>query len=284
MHAIREALNGMRRAPFLTLLSSAMVALALFVVGLFAVVTYNLHQTLTRIEERVEVVAYLRDDTQLEEVFALEDELLAMEEVRATRYISKDDALAMARADLPEFQEIFAGLEVNPLPASIEVEIHPGFRNPESVSRIAGTLTLHPAVEDVAYGQDWVERLFLLRRIGAIATGVLGGAFAVVAALIIGTAIRIAIFARREEIYIMRLVGATDGFIRRPFLLEGFLTGLLGGGMAAGLTWGAFQGVHRIVFQLDWIPADWVLMGIGAGGIFGLLASGLAVRRHLREI
>ncbi len=284
MYAIREALSGMQRAPFLTLLSSAMVALALFVVGLFSVVTYNLHQALTRIEERVEIVAYLRDGTPLEDAFALEDRLMGLEEVRATRFISKEDALAAARADLPEFHEIFSGLEVNPLPASIEVEIHPEFRNSESVARVAGVLSVYPEVEDVAYGQEWVDRLFLLRRIGAIATAVLGGAFAVVAALIIGTAIRIAIFARREEIHIMRLVGATNGFIRRPFLIEGLLTGFLGGAMAVALTWGAFQGVHRMVFALDWIPTEWVLLGLGSGGLFGLVASGLAVRRHLREV
>jgi cell division transport system permease protein len=105
-----------------------------------------------------------------------------------------------------------------------------------------------------------------------------------VAALIIGTAIRIAVFARRDEISIMQLVGATNGYIRRPFLLEGAITGLLGGLLAALLTWGMHQAVYHFLFTLEWIPQAWVLGGIGAGVLFGVLASGLAVRRYLREI
>ncbi len=193
-------------------------------------VTYNVHQALARVEERVEVIAYMRDDAEAAEITVAQEVLLEMEEVRAVRHISKEEALRQAREELPEFQEIFRGLEVNPLPASLEVELHPGFRTPESVARVAGIASLYAAFEEVAYGQEWVNRVYLLRSVGAVATSILGTAFAVVAALIIATAVRIAIFARGDEIRIMRLVGATNGFIRRPFLLEGFVTGALGGG------------------------------------------------------
>src|SRR5690606_39672989 len=90
------------------------------------------------------------------------------------------------------------------------------------------TCALPILVEDVTYGQEWLDTVYLLRRVAAVATAVLGSAFAAVAALIIASAIRLAIFARRDEISIMQLVGATDGFIRRPFVLEGMLTGILG--------------------------------------------------------
>lgn len=284
MHAIREAVNAVRRAPFLTLLSAAMVALALYVVGLFGVATYNLHQALQRIEERVEVVAYLRDGARPSEITVLEEDVARMEEVRGVRFVSREDALEAARRDLPEFEELFVGLDVNPLPASLEIELMEGYRTPAAVARVAERLTIYPFVEDVRYGQEWVDRLYLLQRIGALTTTVLGGAFAVVAALIIGTAIRIAIFARREEIYVMRLVGATNGFVRRPFLLEGAFTGALGGLMAAGITWVSYQLVSRAIFRLEWIPVSWVLAGIAGGALFGLLASGLAVRRYLQEV
>ncbi len=284
MHALREALAAIRRAPFLTVLSAGMVALALFVVGLFTVVTYNLHQALTRVEERVEVVAYVRDDVRPEELAALEAELVGMEEVRAVHFVSREDALLAAREDLSEFEDLFTGLDENPLPASFEVELHPGFRSPESVARVAEVASIYPFVEAVAYGRDWVDRLHLLRQIGAIGTTVLGVAFGVVAALIIATAVRIAIFARRDEIYIMRLVGATNGFIRRPFLLEGFLTGLAGGLLATGLTYAAYFAVYRLVFPIEWIPIEWALGGVMTGGLFGILASAIAVRRYLQEV
>ncbi|TVR54249.1 MAG: ABC transporter permease [Gemmatimonadales bacterium] len=284
MYALREAWAALRRAPLLTALSAAMVALALFVVGLFGVATWNLQQALSRIEDRVEVVAYVRDDARQDEVTLAETELLRMPEVRDVRYISKEEALISARQDLPEFEDLFMELEVNPLPASLEIELEEGFRTPDAVARVAELAAVYPFIEDVRYGQEWVDRLFLLQRIGAITTGVLGTAFAVVAALIIGTAIRIALFARREEIYVMRLVGATRGFIRRPFLLEGAFTGVVGGLLAAALTYASFLAVSRLIFPLEWIPLSWMVAGIGAGVVFGLIASALAVRRHLREI
>ena len=284
MHALREALAAVRRAPLLTALSAAMVALALYVVGLFALAAFNLHEALGTVEERVEVVVYVRDDARPGEIEALEEELLAMEEVASVRYVSKEAALAHASRDLPEFEELFRDLEVNPLPASVEVDLEPGFRNPTGVARVADRASIFPFVEDVRFGQEWVDRLHLLQRIGGIATGILGGAFAVVAALIIATAVRIALFARREEIYVMRLVGATNGFIRRPFLLEGALTGLTGGLLAAAFTYLSYQSVSRAIFPLHWIPAEWVLAGVTGGALFGLIASGFALRRYMREV
>jgi cell division transport system permease protein len=284
MYAIREALAAFRRAPVLTGLSSAMVGLALYVVGLFGLATYNLQLALSAIEERVEVVVYLRDDTRRSEIDHLLNELAAFEEVRTVTYVSKRDALERARTELPEFGELFMSSEVNPLPQSLEVELRPGSRNPEVVDKVAAAAEGYPFVEDAQYGEEWVDRLFALRRIGAASTAVLGVAFAMVAALIIGTALRIAIFARRDEIYIMRLVGARNGFIRRPFLLEGAMAGLAGGLVAWALTYATYRGVYAYLFEVAWIPASWVLSGLLAGTAFGALSSALAIRRHLREI
>jgi cell division transport system permease protein len=284
MHALREAVAGIRRAPLLTVLSASMVALALVVVGLFTLVSYNLHQALAGLEDRVEVVAFVRDDVAPREVQAARSALLGLEAVGDVRFVTKEEALRSAQEDLPEFMEIFSGLEGNPLPASLEISLRPGFRDPGSVETVAEAAALLPFVEDVAFGGEWVDRIFLLRRIGALATLVLGVAFASVAALIIATAIRIAIFARREEIQIMRLVGARNGFIRRPFLLEGFLMGLVGGILAFGLTYAAYLTGNRSLLPLEWLPVEWVGLGILSGGIFGVVAGAFAVRRHLREI
>lgn len=284
MYAFREAVAAFRRAPVLTGLSAAMVGLALYVVGLFGLAAYNLQLALSAIEERVEVVVYLRDDTRRTEIDHLLGELAAFEEVRTVSYVSKRDALERARTELPEFGELFMGSEVNPLPQSLEVELRPGSRNAEVVEKVASAAEGYPFVEDAQYGEEWVDRLFALRRIGAASTAVLGVAFAMVAALIIGTALRIAIFARRDEIYIMRLVGAKNGFIRRPFLLEGAMAGLGGGLLAWALTYATYRAVYAYLFEVAWIPGGWVLSGLVAGTAFGALASALAIRRHLREI
>jgi len=284
VYAIREALAAFKRAPVLTGLSSAMVGLALYVVGLFGLAAYNLQLALSSVEERVEVAVYLRDDARQSEIDLLLTELAALPEVRSVSFISKRDAMARAQVELPEFGELFSDLEVNPLPQSLEVELQPGSRNPDVVRSVSEQALLFPFVEDARYGREWVDKLFTLRRIGAATTAVLGSAFALVAALIIGTALRIAIFARREEIYVMRLVGATNGFIRRPFLLEGAIAGLLGGAIAWALTYATYRGVYAYLFEVAWMPDGWVALGMLAGGLFGAFSSALAIGRHLEAL
>lgn len=284
MHSIREALSAFRRAPVLTGLAAAMVGLALFVVGLFGLATYNLRLALASIEERVEVVVYLRDDARQSEIDLAQEELGKLPEVARVNFVSKREALARAQKDLPEFSELFSTAGVNPLPQSLEIELRPGDRTQEVVDQVSEAASAYPFVEDVQFGRDWVSKLFTLRRVGAATTAVLGGAFFLVAALIIGTALRIAIFARRDEIYVMRLVGAKNGYIRRPFLLEGAISGLLGGLLAWFLTYLTYRGVYAFLFAVAWIPPEWIMGGLGAGMIFGVLASGLAIRRHLREV
>ena len=200
-YAVREALAAFRRAPVLTGLASAMVGLALFVIGLFGLAAFNLQEALTLLEERVGIVLYLRDDTRSQEIDLAYGELSSLPEVAEVHFVNKEGALEKARTELPDLGELFSDLAVNPLPASLEVRLRPGYRNQEVVERIASLSSAYAFVEDVAYGQEWVERLFALRRAAGLTVAVLGAAFAVVAALIIGTALRIAIFARREEIY-----------------------------------------------------------------------------------
>jgi cell division transport system permease protein len=283
-YAIREAFAAFRRAPVLTGLSAAMVGLALYVVGLFGLVAHNIRVAIESVEERVEIVVYLQDSVDPVDLQLAQEELESLPEVAGVRYVSKDEALEKARTELPEFGEIFTDLDVNPLPASLEIVLHAGSRTPNAVARVAERAGTYPNVEDVRFGREWLDKLFLIRRMGALTTAVLGVAFAVAAALIIGTAVRLAIFARRDEIYIMKLVGARNGFIRRPFLVEGGFTGLLGGAAAIGLTWVTFQAVGRFLFEIEWVPVSWVGMGLLAGGLFGVMASGLAVRRHVRGV
>lgn len=284
LRILREALAGFRRTPLLTGLSAAMIALSLLVVGLFGVAAFNIRRVIERVESRVEVVAYLRDTADPEAVAAAREEIGRLPEVSEVLYVSRDQALALARAELDDFGAVFADLDVNPLPASFDIRLAEGHRNPESVERLAAAVGAYPFVEDVRYGREWLEKVFVLRRVAAAATLILGGTFAAVAALIIGAAVRIAMFARRREISVMRLVGATDGFIRRPFLLEGLLTGLLGALLALAGTFIVYRVMSDAIVRLEWPPAAWVVGGVAAGALLGMAASAAAVRRHLREI
>jgi cell division transport system permease protein len=280
-HSIREAVAAFRRAPGLAVLSAMSIGLSLFVLGTFGLVTYNVEVTLRSIERRVEVVAYLRDDVSAAQLEVLQNDVGSFPEVETVIHISKFDAMRNAMQQLQEFREVFTDLEVNPLPASLEVQFRPEHRDPESVERVAELIALYPFVEDVHYGREWVEKIYQLRRLGGAVAAILGIAFAVVAILIIGTTVRMAVLARSEEIIIMQLVGATDGFIRRPFQLEGFVTGLAGGALALFLTYGTYVAVNGSLIPLEWLPTLWAAVGVLAGGILGLAASDTALRRHL---
>ncbi len=260
------------------------IGLSLFVAGLFGLTAHNLQRALVRIEERVEVVAYLKDSVAQSDVEAARARLRALPEVAAVQYVSKDDALAAAMRDLPDFQDVFRDLDSNPLPASLEVRLRPGFRTSAGVEAVAQRLRAYAFVDDVRFGREWVDKIVSIRRIIAAGVSIIGGAFAAVAAIVIATAVRIAVSARREEISIMRLVGATAGFIQRPFLLEGLITGLLGGGIAAGLTYAAYRIIDQSLYRLEWLPSWWMVAGIAVGAAFGFLSSAVAVRRHLRAV
>ncbi|MGH7545362.1 MAG: cell division protein FtsX [Gemmatimonadota bacterium] len=284
MRSVREALTGLRRAPGLAALSAASIGFSLFVFGIFVLAAYNVERTLEQVEARVEVVAYLVDDLEAGQLEALQAEVSAFPEVAEVRFVSKFEAMRNAVRELAEFREVFTDLDVNPLPASLEVSLRPESRTPESAERVAEQLSLYPFVEDVRYGRDWVEKLDRLRRIAGAVASILGTAFALVAVIIIGTTIRIAVFSRRDEIQIMQLVGASHGLIRRPFLLEGLLTGLAGGLLALGFTYLGYVAVDRSLIDIAWLPPAWAGGEVAAGALLGLLASGAALRRHLRAL
>jgi len=281
---LRETLNAFRRAPLLSALSITTIAFSLFVFGLFGLVAVNIRRAIGSVAERVEVVAYLKRGTSLETVTVASADIEAFPEVERVAYVTELEALARARRDLTEFQDIFQDLEVNPLPASLEVRLKSPFRDAAHVAEVARRLQSFAFVDDVRYGRDWVEKLDRLRNIAGAVGTVVGAAFALVAIIIIGTTIRMAVLQRSREIAIMRLVGATDRFIRMPFLLEGLVKGALGGVLAVGLSLGAWALINSALIRAAFFSPAQAAMGIVAGGLLGLAGSALAVGRHLRSV
>src|SRR5881396_2526293 len=281
---VREALLAFRRAPLLSALSVTTIAFSLFVLGLFGLVAVNLQRALHGVAERVEVVAYLLPGTPGETVTLALKDIEAFPEVQAAEYVSEDSALARAKRELVEFRDVLRELERNPLPASIEVKLKPAFRDAAHVNAVADRLQGFGFVDDVRFGRDWVEKLDRLRQLAAAVGVVVGGAFAAVAIIIIGTTIRMAVLQRSREIAIMRLVGATDGFIRRPFLLQGAIKGLLGGVVAMAFSFGAYYLINRFLLQATFFTQVQALAIIGFGAVIGLMGSLLSVGRHLKRV
>ena len=281
---VRETMLAFRRAPLLSALSITTIGFSLFVFGLFGLVTVNIQRVMGNVAERVEVVAYLRRGVPSEAVAVAMSDIQAFPEVQGVTQVTEAAALARARRELPEFQDIFQDLESNPLPASLDVRLKPEFRDARHAALVADRLRGFDFVDDVRYGSDWVAKLDHLRDIAGAVGLVVGAAFALVAIIIIGTTIRMAVLHRGSEIAIMRLVGATDGFIRRPFLLEGLLKGLLGGALALGLCYGAYELVNAYLIHADFFTTGQALAGIGVGGLIGLVGSLVSIGRHLRTV
>jgi cell division transport system permease protein len=279
--ALRETMIGFRRAPMLSALSITTIAFSLFAFGLFSLVAVNIRKTLRDVESRVEIRAFLADGTAVEVVSAAMGDIGAFPEVSRVEYVSPDSALARARAELGEFKDVF---ESAFLPASIDVRLRDGHRDPATVRAIATRIKSFEFVDDVRYGEDWVDKLYKIRNVATAAGVILGLAFASVSVIIIGATIRMAVMARAREISIMRLVGATDAFIRRPFLIEGFLKGVLGGVVALALTWFASMVISRNFIQTEFFSRGLASLGLIGGALIGVLGSSLSVGRHLRKI
>ena len=284
----REALLSFRRAPLLSVLSVTTIAFSLFTVGLFGLVAVNLREALRGIEERVEIVAYIFRGTPAETIAIATQDISAFPEVSDVSYVSEEEALRRARAELIEFRDAYRDLQVNPLPASIEVRMKDGHRDAATVERVAQRLRNFGFLEDVRFGRDWVQKLDHLRNLTGLVGLVIGLAFAAVAVVIIGVTIRLTILQRAREISIMRLVGATNWFIRGPFLLEGALKGLLGGLLSLALCYAGYvlfrdNSGGTLKGLIFFRPVQMVLI-IVFGVLLGLGGSLVSVGRHLRHV
>jgi cell division transport system permease protein len=284
----REALLSFRRAPLLSVLSITTIAFSLFTLGLFGLVAINLREALRGLEEHVEIVAFVLRGTPAETITLATEDIAAFPEVKEVTFVTEEQALARARRELVEFRDAYRDLQVNPLPASIEVRLKDGYRDAAHVGAVAERLRGFGFVDDVRFGRDWVQKLDHLRNITGVVGLVIGLAFAAVAVVIIGVTIRLTLLQRAREISIMRLVGATNWFIRGPFLLEGALKGLLGGFLSLALCYagyllfrdqsgGTFAGL--IFFQSFQMLAI-VVFGV----LLGLAGSLVSVGRHLRHV
>ena len=281
MRSAREAVTASRRAPLLSALGVITIAFSLFAFGLFGLVAINIRRALEQVEERVEVRAFLSDSADIENVAAAMKDVGEFPEVLRVDYVSKEAALERARKEMGEFADVF---EAGVLPASIEVHLRPGMRSPTIVKSVADRIRSYHFVDDVRYGEEWVEKLYKLRNIATVAGIALGVAFAAVAVIIIGATIRMTVLARAKEISIMRLVGATDMFIRMPFLIDGLVKGIFGGLLALLLVYITNRVVNEYFIETIFFDRQMMFLGVIGGAMMGVLGSLVSVGRHLRRV
>jgi cell division transport system permease protein len=281
-----EAFRSLWRNYFMTIAAVVTVFLSMFLLGVVMVFVFNINAVLQDVEQKVEISIFLKDTATFEEVEAMRLELVARPEVKEVQYIDKDEALRRLKEDLKEHEELLNDLPANPLPASLEVSLN----DPEQAGVVATAFEGRPIVDEVRYGKEIAERIFrvtsVIRNISAVFVFLLGA----VSILLISNTIRLSIYARRREVEIMKLVGATNWFIRWPFIIEGLAVGVVGATAALVLViLGTGFVMDRIRENLVFltVPFDAVssyqltIALLGVGAIIGAVGSGLGLRRFL---
>ncbi|MEO1334422.1 MAG: permease-like cell division protein FtsX, partial [Myxococcota bacterium] len=221
----------MARSPGLTILAVGTVGTALAVLAIFAAIIQVVSSVADELGQDVEISAYIQRAAEFD-MPRQADEVAGWDEVAGVRVLTSSQAMATFRESLGPDAVILDGLPEDVLPPSLEVQLARRQWAAEEVQAIATRLLALDAVEDVRYGQEDIQRLTTMLRVIRLAAAILGSALVLATVLIVSNTIRLTVYARRDEIAIMSLVGATRWFIRAPFLLEGALSGLLGGSVA----------------------------------------------------
>ena len=227
---IQEVFRSLRRNNWMSFASIGTVAVSLFVLGVFLILVMNMNRMASTLESQVQISVYLQDDLKKQTRIDLQSDIEKMQGIDTVKYVNKDEAKERLSERLGDQKYLLDALgDKNPLPDAFEVTV----RTPEMVETAAKAIERMDGVESAKYGQDVVEHLFditrLMRIFGLVLMLLLAGA----TIFIISNTIRLTVFARRKEIAIMKYVGATDWFIRWPFLMEGIVLGCIGGILSA---------------------------------------------------
>ncbi len=235
LSSIGRAITNLRQNWLISSITIGIISICLFLVGGYLLMTHNLQGVFETWKTQVRVTTYLRDGFPEEDILAFQDRLSSLPEVHSVTYTSKNKALEEFGIMLGDDRFLIEGLDRNPLPASLRITPKDQYRNLDGVKIILGAIGDDPLVQDIQYGQDWLDRLDRLFSVLDFGAVVLGLTLSLAAVFIISNTIKITVMARRDELEIMRLVGATESFIRLPFLVEGVIQGMAGAVLSLGL-------------------------------------------------
>ena len=279
-YSLREGLEGFRRARLAAAITVFTIGFALVLLGVSAIIAINLGRVVLQLRARIEIEAFLDPALSDEQAQKLEDEILAVRGVQTVEFVSKERAALEFREWLGE--DVLAILEENPLPASFRIQLEPSFRSSAGARQVVAAVEKLDGVDEVVYRGD-ILRLLDRYAGAAVLIGIaLGGIIALGSVLLISNTIRLVIMAKSDVIEIMRLVGATSGFIRRPFVVEGMVQGLLGGALGGAILWGIVSLANLEIPNLLVVDRRFYFGLVGLGWLFGWLGSRVAIRKYLK--
>ncbi len=270
-----------------SLISLGTIAACLFVLGAFALVLMNLEHAAESLRTRIEIRAFLEDGLSPEGIEALKAQVKATDGVSSVAFVGKDEGLRRLRSQLGERASLVDIIGENPLPDAFDVKV----ADPDSTGEVASRISRIPGVLAVNYGQGFTEKLIATVRLLGLAAAALAVLLVTAVVFIVGNTVRLTLIARGREIEVMKLVGATDWFIRWPFLVEGMVVGLVGAAISGVLLLISYGACAREVNRLaPFIPilmdpepvAALCIALLIVGVLMGVVAGGVFVKRHLR--
>lgn len=288
-YLLREAWANISTNRTTTMVAILTTAFTLACVGIFLLLYVNLRAAAGWLQDDIKIMVYLDDRAVAATVAELEQQLRSDRAVSALHFVSKEQALGEFKAQFPSDSHLLEGLGQNPLPASFVVTLSPPFRSPVAIKRWADRIGGLAGVAKVDYNQDWIDALStVIRSIELVAIGI-GLILSAAAVTIIANTIRLTLFARRDEIAILQLIGATKTFIRIPYLLEGAVLGGLGSAISLFMlktlyelfrqqmrTTGRLSGLDQLMM---FFPPSICLMLVAVGIVLGCAASFVSLRR-----
>ncbi|MBP2670376.1 MAG: putative Cell division protein FtsX [candidate division NC10 bacterium] len=291
-YIVEDALTNLRRSGWGGVASVATIAVSFVIVGIFLIITGNLGALVADWKEQFQVTVFLEDGITGDQLALLRKRVQSERAVRSMTYTSKAEALQQFKREMQGKESLLEGLGENPIPASLQIRVHEAYQTPEALKQLTAALSRLEGVEDVMYGQEWVDRLSSVIQVLRLLGLSVGLALGLASLLIVSNTIRLAVYARAEEIEVMRLVGATRLHIRLPFVLEGVIQGTLGAVLALLLLFGAYRAT---LWQIEMTPGqifgmgvgsflapEWVVLMVVVGAGVGAFGSLISVGRFLR--
>ncbi|HMB68070.1 MAG TPA: permease-like cell division protein FtsX [bacterium] len=283
LFTLREGLRNVRRAPLMSLTSVAVMGLTLFVLGIFLLITVNLRNAISAVQKQVEVVVFVNEDILDGELQALDTFLREHPAVQDVRFLTRDDALADFRRELKDREYLLEAMETNPLPDTFEVALFDDWKTTDRIDEVAGLIQGMAGVDEVKYGKEWVGRLNHVIFLVVACDLVLGVIVALSSLVVVSNTVKLTLIARKDMIDLLKMVGATAGVIRRPFVIEGVVKGLLASLMAAALLTFLTMGLQERVPEVVSLSVPLLMAYLLFGATLGGLGSVFSLQGFLRR-
>lgn len=292
-YVIRRTLQNMKASLFPNLTTIGIIAVTMLIFSIFSLIAFNLTSFLKIWEDKIELIAYLKRGITSNEVEGLLKDTRLLKGIERVKYVSSSDAMAFMEAKLGSQKNLLAGIQPAVLPASFEIQLEKNYRNSTKIKEVVSQLRQFKQIEEIQYGQEWVETFSVLVHILRYTQWILGGLLLAAMIFIISNTLQLTISSRREEIEIMQILGASPSLIQVPFYVEGLIQSFLGTGLAilflfllykvfilniTPLMEGWLAGIPILFLPIQSIA--WILSGGVVLGFFGSFIASMKILRY----